>query len=290
MMPTIAALITAALGAGLLLLYIAFQPKPVKDATRPKSMLGRKTNGLLGAWSSRKWMIFAASVVGGIVAWYATGWIVCLVAVPLAAFGLPALVGKSGATADIKKLEALATWTHSLSGLITTGAILEHVLQVSLRNAPEEIKPQVSNLVSRLNYRWSPPAALKAFADELNDATADIVVAHLLLAYKIRGGGLADALDDLASIINDEVRHRREIETDREKPRTTAKLVTLITAVSLTFMALFAGQFLAAYKEPLGQLLLTVYLAGYVMILIWMRQMTMGKPAPRFLTDTGRAS
>ena len=74
MMPTIAALITAALGAGLLLLYIAFQPKPVKDATRPKSMLGRKTNGLLGTRGSRKWMIFAASVVGGIVAWYATGW------------------------------------------------------------------------------------------------------------------------------------------------------------------------------------------------------------------------
>lgn len=290
MMPTIAAFITAALGAGLLLLYMAFQPKPVKDPTRPTSIFSRRTNRLLGSWGTKKWMIFAISIVGGFVAWYITGWIVCLIIVPLAAFGLPALVGKSTATADIKKLEALAAWTHSLSGLITTGAILEHVLTVSLRNAPEEIKPQVSNLVSRLNYRWAPPAALKAFADELDDATADIVVAHLLLAYKIRGGGLADALDDLASIINDEVRHRREIETDREKPRTTAKLVTLITTVSLTLMALFAGQFLAAYKEPLGQVLLSVYLAGYIMILIWMRRMTVGKPAPRFLTDNRRAN
>ena len=37
------------------------------------------------------------------------------------------------------------------------------------------------------------------------------------------------------------------------------------------------------YTSPLGQVLLAVLLCGYVGALLWMRQMTAGQPAPRFL-------
>ncbi len=40
------------------------------------------------------------------------------------------------------------------------------------------------------------------------------------------------------------------------------------------------------YTSPLGQAVLAVLLSAYVATLLWMRQMTSGKPAPRFLTAT----
>ena len=37
------------------------------------------------------------------------------------------------------------------------------------------------------------------------------------------------------------------------------------------------------YTSPFGQALLAVLLSAYVAALLWMRQMTLGEPNPRFL-------
>src|SRR3954471_21574850 len=97
------------------------------------------------------------------------------------------------------------------------------------------------------------------FADDLDDATGDLVAANLILGARRRGAGLASVLESLAESVAADVRARREIEADRAKPCATARWVTIITLSVLGFLAL-SGDYVAPFGTPLGQLLLTVLL------------------------------
>lgn len=284
-MPLLIALIVIAFGLGVLFLFLGLFPSKSEAGPKPPSVLARRLVHYRTTVSRKRLLLIGAGVLGGIVLWYMTGWIVAVVAIPAAVIGLPILLSKPQSANSVERLEAIESWTRSLSGLITAGVGLEQALTVSLSNAPAEIKPQVANLVARLGARWSTKKALQAFADDLNDPTADLVTAHLILAAQVRGSGLANALDDLAQIVFDEVRHRREIEADREKPRTTARSVTLITLLAIGGLAL-SGTFLDAYRDLVGQLLLTLYVILYVAALLWMRRMSTGVATPRILVNT----
>lgn len=272
-------------GLGILLLFIGIFPGRNAGGPKPPGYFARRIARTRTTTSRRQLAMIGLGFLGGVAAWYLTGWIVTLVAVPLAVVGIPALLAKPQSADSIDKLEAIEAWTRSLSGLITAGVGLEQALTVSLTNTPEKIKPEVTNLVARIGARWSTDKALKSFADELDDSTADLVTLHLILASRVRGAGLANALDDLAQIVFDEVRHRREIEADREKPRSTARSVTLVTLLAIGGLA-FSGTFLDAYNDLVGQLLLTLYVGLYVAALVWMRRMSVGAPTPRILVNT----
>jgi len=284
MIPVVIALLVIVLGFGVLLLFLGIFPSQEVRGPRPPSYIARRITHLRATVPRNQILLVIAGIVIGVVVWYFTHLIVALIAIPLAVIGIPILLSTPQSANSIDRLEAIEAWTRSLSGLITAGVGLEQALTVSLSNSPVAIKPQVANLVARINARWSTTRALQVFADELNDPTADLVTAHLILASRVRGAGLANALDDLAQIVFEEVRHRREIETDREKPRTTARSVTLVTLLALGGLAV-SGDFLDGYADFTGQLLLTLYVGAYVAALIWMRRMSVGKPAPRILVN-----
>lgn len=282
----LAALAGAMIAAGLLGVLASLRPTSVGPALGP-----RRTPALLRrlrAVPPRTRMLAVVGVGVGLVVAVVTGWLVALVAVPLAVVGLPFLLASPAATAQIERLEALAEWTRNLAGVLTVGVGLEQALAATLRSTPEPIKPEVSRLVARLRARWSTEDALLEFADELDDATGDLVAAYLILGARRRGNGLASVLQGLAESVADDVTARRKIEADRAKPRSTARNVTLITLSVLTLLA-FNGQFMAPYGTPLGQALLAVLLAAYAGTLVWMRRMSQGEPLPRFLgSDQGR--
>ncbi len=127
----------------------------------------------------------------------------------------------------------MAEWTRNLAGVLTVGVGLEQALVATLRSAPQPIRPEVSRLVARLRARWTTEDALQEFADELDDATGDLVAAYLILGARRRGTGLASVLQGLAESVADDVAARRQIEADRAKPRATARNVTLITLAVL---------------------------------------------------------
>jgi Flp pilus assembly protein TadB len=222
--------------------------------------------------------------------WLFTGWALAVPVLPLLLVGLPALLRPPAAATDVTTLTAIEQWTRGMSGVLTVGSGIEHALVASLASTPESIAPMVGTLVARINARWSTEAALRAFADDLDDATGDLVAATLILGAQRRGPGLAAVLDDLAATVAEEVRIRRGIEADRAKPRTTARWVTILTLAVLGLLAL-NPDYIAPYKSPLGQLALLVFLSAYIGCLLWLRGMTRGDPTPRFLpaaTTTAR--
>ena len=221
-------------------------------------------------------------VAGGVLVALLSGWVIAIVVFPLAAVGLPMLLGASDEAHTIERLEGLAEWTRNLSGVITVGVGLEGALVATLRTAPDVIRPEVATLVSRIRSRWNTQEALRAFADDFHDSTGDLVAATLILAAQKRADGLSQILSGLAESVSAEVAARRHLEADRAKPRQTARIVTLITLVCLLVMAT-TGHYLDPYRSPIGQIVLSVLLALYVGGLVIMRRMARVKPLPRLL-------
>ena len=228
---------------------------------------------------------FVASIVVGVVIAVLTGMVLAVVFLPLCVIGIPVLTASSTEDRTIERLEAITEWTRNLASVLTVGVGLEQALIATLRSTPPPIREEVGRLVARLQARWNTDAALRAFADDLDDPTGDMVAAALLLSARKRGAGLANVLSALASTVAEDVSARRKIEADRAKPRSTARIATLISAVALVAMTL-TGQYMAPYATPMGQIVLGVLLGLYAAVLVWMRRMTQGKPLPRFLSES----
>ena len=217
----------------------------------------------------------------GVLVWMLSGWLIAILVGPVAVAGIPALFADSGER-QIRRLEAMEEWTRSLSGVLTVGVGLEQAILATLRSTPPAIRTEVSTLTARLRSGWPTNDALRAFADDLDDATGDQIAASLILGSTRRGAGLASVLNGLAETVADDVRIRRSIEADRAKPRSTARWITVITLGVLGLLAL-NGSYISPYGTPLGQLILGVLLASYLAGLMWLRSMTQGQPLPRFL-------
>lgn len=272
-------LVPAAAGAlivaGVIGLILGLKPSP------PSPTRSRPTR--LKPLTQRSKRLLMIGVVGGVLAWLITGWALALLAIPLAVVGVPILLSNSGAEARIARLEAMEEWTRSLSGVLTVGIGLEQALVATQRSTPAAIKGEVGRLVARLRSRWDTEDAVRAFADDLDDATGDLVAANLILAARRRGAGLAQVLESLAESVSADVRARRQIEADRAKPRATARWVTIISVGVLVVLAI-SGTYVEPYRSPLGQVILVTLLTAYVATLVWMKRMAIGKPLARFLS------
>jgi len=291
--PLLAACAGVALIGGALLVATGFIPladagRP-RAARRPRAALQAATGGdLPRSGRRRRRSLVVVALIGGVLIWLMSGWALAVVLLPLVVVGVPALLRPPRSGTDVGRLTAIEQWTRGMSGVLTVGAGIEHAITASLGSTPSAITPMVGTLVARLNARWPTESALRAFADDLDDATGDLVAATLILGSRRRGPGLAAVLDDLASTVAEEVRMRRSIEADRAKPRTTARWVTGLTLGVLGVLALDTS-YIAPYKTPLGQVALLVFLGLYVGCLLWLRQMTRGRPTPRFLAASPTA-
>lgn len=288
-MSLLAAIVGAFVVLGAILLVSGLQKKPPAPA-RPSRSLGESWAKLTyrpgGKAGRRRDLKLLVGIAAGFVAWLFTDWVIAVPLVPLALFGVPALL-KDPSQDEIKRLEAIAQWVRSLRGQLTVGAGLEHAIQVSVSSAPVPIRPEVEMLVARLAARWDIQRALYAFADDLDDETGDRVAMDLIAGAKLRGPGLADMLDTLSTAISNLVEGKAQVESDRAKPRASARIVTLVTVGVLGAAALMRD-YMQPFTTAGGQVLLSIELAAYVGCLVWMRRIVATRRPPRLLQKADR--
>lgn len=274
--------------AGLIGIVLGFTPRAVREPVRARA---RRTP-LSDRWHrvSRRTKILALlGLAAGIAVWVITGWAIAVVVAPVAVPGIPVLLSAPGSVDRIDRLEALEEWTRGMAGVLTVGVSLEEAIRATLRSAPDPIRTEVTALVARLRARVSTEEALRAFANDIDDATGDMVAGYLILGARRRGQGLATVLNSLAESVAADVRARRAIEADRAKPRTTARWITIVMLSVLGYLFVFADQYVAPYRTPFGQLLLAFLLGLFVLLLVWLRSLAKGERLPRFLNEgTGR--
>ncbi|MFE9882288.1 type II secretion system F family protein [Streptomyces sp. NPDC005784] len=256
-------------------------------APRRSSLRRRRQAWRQGAQSEdarlRRQTLAAAAAVVFVAVWLVSGNFVGAVLLGGAVFGVPWLISPAQLEKErIGQLEGLSEWTQRLAGLLRLGMGLEQAMITSRQGAPEELAGQITNLSDRLRLGWRPQEALRVFADELDDVTADKVVAALILSVDDRGPGLAQALEDLAGTVREEVAKKRAIEADRAKPRTTVRWMTIIT-VGVVVAGFFVPSYTRPYSTLLGQLVLAFLTAGFVGVLALMRQLGHFRRIPRFL-------
>ncbi|HET9647116.1 MAG TPA: type II secretion system F family protein [Microlunatus sp.] len=235
-----------------------------------------------GAAGRRRDLVLGASVSAGLVLAVVTGWTLLVVATPLVAFGLPALL-RLPVQRDVGLMEALDRWLRSLAATLATGRSITDAIRTSLRTAPTALRDPLAALIARLNSRWEADAALRRFADDLDSPDADAVVAALILASRRGSVGASATLLALADSLQDQLRARRLIETERAKPYVVVRQVTVITTSTLVLVAAFNPGFFAAYGTPVGQLILVALLALYLGSLILLRRKARQRPRSRIL-------
>lgn len=285
----IAAIAGLLVTAGLVLVIAGARPRWGPRPRRPRragSSWARWTRRPPGIRGRRRDLLLVGSViVGGAVA-VVSGWVVAFVVAPLLALGLPYLLRLPKAR-DVELLEALDRWVRGLAATLGTGRSITDSIRLSRRTAPPAIAAEVSMLVSRLDNRWDTRRALRRFADELDSADADPVVAALMLAAERGAVGASTTLRELAESIQDQLRGRRLIETERTKPYVVVRQVTTITLVTLSGVFLLSPGFFAAYRTPIGQLVLSVLVVSYLGSLVLLRRRARQAPRERILVSAG---
>ncbi|MER6169802.1 type II secretion system F family protein [Streptosporangium sp. NPDC001681] len=263
-----------AIGAGLFLLVVALygvRPRP----SSPGRQAGRRE--FVRALSTRT----AVGVIVGVVVLVVTGWPVMAVGAVLLAL---AWRGLSGGAAEertaMRRLEALAAWTESLRDTIAGAAGLEQAIPSSIRAAAPTLRPHLRSMVDRLHTRMALPDALRRFADELDDPSADLVVAALILNSKLRGPGLRDVLGALAVSAREELDMRRRVEAERRSTRRSVQIVVGTAIAFAVMLVVFNPSYVEEYDNALGQAVLVVVAGLFGAGFAWMRRLArFDKPA-----------
>lgn len=277
------------IGGVVLLIAGALRRWPPPSAVRRRpgsSTWARLSRRPPGPGGRRRDLILLGSTLVGLVVAALSGWVVAIVVAPLLALGLPYLLSLPEAR-DVQLLEALDRWVRGLAATLSTGRSVTDSIRLSRRTAPPVIASEVSMLVSRLDSRWDTHEALQRFADDLDSADADPVVAALMLASDRGAVGASTTLRELAESIQDQLKGRRLIETERSKPYVVVRQVTVITMVTLVGVFLLSPGFFAAYRTPVGQVVLSVLIVAYVGSLVLLRRRAKQTPRDRILIRAG---
>jgi Flp pilus assembly protein TadB len=276
---TLLALICGAVvGGALLLLIVALRGTEPREAT--PSLFKRS-----GSAESRKAMIRLGTGIGvGLVVMVVTRWLVLAVALGLLAGMADRFFGGTGEERRaIERLEALATWTEALRDTIAGAVGLEQAIPATAVNAGAAIRPSLNLLVDRLRIREPLPDALLAFAEDIDDSSADVICSALVLNSRLRGPGLRDVLTALAISAREELDMRRRIEASRKSIRRSVKIVLVIVLGVMGLLSVLNRNYVRPYSSLVGELVLLVVAALLAAGLLWLRSLAAPRHTERFL-------
>ena len=117
----------------------------------------------------------------------------------------------------------------------------------------------------------------------MDDSTADLVVAALILNAKLRGPGLRDLLSSLASSVRSEVEVRGRISAGCGGTRKSAQILVAITGIVGIGLRVLNPDYVEPYGTPLGQLVLLLVAGIFALGFYWLRRLATFQMPARFL-------
>jgi len=264
----------ALVGAGVLLVVLALR------GTEPRPPRVRSGQGRLQRIGVRGLVAVGVALLVLVV----TRWPVAALAAGAFAVAAPALLGGARLERDqTARLEGLAAWTESLRDTIAGAVGLEQAIPASVHAASPAIRPQLRLLVDRLRVRVPLPVALRRLADDLDDPSADLVIASLVLNSKLRGPGLRQVLTSLSDSARAELEMRQRVSAGRASTRRSAQVVTIFSLGMMAVLAVANRQFVAPYATFEGQLVLVVVAGFFAGGFWWMKRLSGVEMPRRFL-------
>ena len=250
----------AAVGAGVFLVVVGLCRLP----------RGRRPSRAVRPGQDRRVAQSAAAVLVALAVLVLSGWPVGAVLAAGVALALPSVFGgKAARAAEIAKVEAVATWAGQLRDLLAGGSGLLETIEASAPHAPAPIRAEVASLAAGMRGGRLVPA-LRAFAAEVDDPMADLVVASLVVASTEQVGRLGELLGTLAARSAEQAQLRMRIDKDRASVRTQVRGVVVVTLACMVGLMAFDRDLLAAYDSAQGQVVLAVigawFLAAFALL------------------------
>jgi len=282
-LPMLAILVGAVTGGALFLLVIALRGLPSRPKKQGPGTLERQVRELFSVRGG-------IALVAGILVLVATGWIVAGIGVALLVYSWRSLGGAASERKTMARLESLATWTESLRDTIAGAVGLEQAIPSSIRVADVSLREPLTKLVDRLHTRVPMHVALRRFADDLDDPSADMIIAALIINARLRGPGLRALLGALAVSVREELDMRRKVNAGRRSTRRSVQIVVAVSVGMAIVLAVLDHAFLSPYDGIYGQFMLVIIGAIYAAGILWLRRLATFESPQRLLGTAGAAS
>lgn len=272
---------------GLVLLVAVLRGWRPRPRAAARARRGRAAfEELPAGWRENYRLLLAGAVVAAVVVWVVTGWPVNGVLVAAGVAGLPFVLHPGGsAQKRVDRLEGLAQWLQQMASMQKVGIPLEETITSSAGDTPAGLRGPVRGLAGQLQQGVPPNVAYRRFADELEDGAVDHVVLLFMDHTTTRGRGMADTLVRLAESIASKAEGLRQVDAERAKVRSTARIISLFLLAVVTLVVV-NPTWSAPYGTALGQGLLCLFGGMFVVALRWMRSMAQHPPEPRLLDKT----
>jgi Flp pilus assembly protein TadB len=183
----------------------------------------------------------------------------------------------------MRRIEALAMWTESLRDTIAGAVGLEQAIPSSARAADPVLREHLNALLDRLRGRMPLAEALHYLADDLDDPSADLVIAALILNSKLRGPGLREVLTALGRSAREEVDMRQRVIAQRAGTRRSVQIIVAVVIIFVLGVAVFNRNFVQPYGTPIGEAVLAGVLTLFGLGFMWLRRLAKVEAPGRFL-------
>lgn len=262
MTPVLALAAGALVGCGLFLAFVGLRRTERTDV--------RATLAAHGSGGDRRVVQLAVGAGVALVVVLATGRPVPALLAGGVALSLPSVFGgRAARKAEIARVEAIAAWAGQLRDMLSGGSGLLETIEATAPFAPAPIRTEVERLALSMR-RGRLHAALRAFAADVDDPMADLVVASLIVATTEQVGRLGELLGMLATRTREQAALRMRIDKDRANVRTQVRGVVIFTVVMMAGLTVWSPGLLAAYDSAEGQLVLAgvgaAFLGGFAML------------------------
>ena len=202
-----------------------------------------------------------------------TGWIVVAVSVALLVAAIPGIGRPYIQTRNEQELvDGIATWTEQLRDTLAGAHGLEQAIVATSVHAPLVLQAHVKKLASFIGY-GSLEDGIRRFGDDLDNSTADFVVAALVTASQHQARDLGMLLTQIAQCARDESKMRSRVWVGRARTRSAIKIIATVIASFVLGLFTFNRTYLQPYSSIQGQVVLSVILGVFAVSLSLMQSM-----------------
>ena len=202
-----------------------------------------------------------------------TGWIVVAVSVALLVAAIPGIGRPYIQTRNEQELvDGIATWTEQLRDTLAGAHGLEQAIVATSVHAPLVLQAHVKKLASFIGY-GSLEDGIRRFGDDLDNSTADFVVAALVTASQHQARDLGMLLTQIAQCARDESKMRSRIWVGRARTRSAIKIIATVIASFVLGLFTFNRTYLQPYSSIQGQVVLSIILGVFAVSLSLMQSM-----------------
>lgn len=228
------------------------------------------------SWPGRPWTYVAAmagaAVAGAVVGNALAGPVAALAGIVGVPLTVEALLSRGQLAARARAEEHLREAILALAAGTRAGLSIRRAVEEAARDAGPPLDAELRRVTDRLEVGETLESALYSLAVGLDLRDVGLVVT-VLAVHRRTGGDLAVMLEEVADVVGDRVRARREVRALTAQGRASGAVLAVLPIAFVALLSGTGGDALGAfYRSPLGAGLLLAGMMCEVLGFLWIRR------------------